>query len=80
VERRQRRGVLENLAVGISDAETDIIKEAQHEAFQEEYKALFNFKSLPQNSKLLSLNPILDEDGLLRSDGRLRYLLRAFRC
>ena len=26
-----------------------------------------------KNSKLLSLNPILDEDGLLRSDGRLRY-------
>ena len=56
----------------ISDAETDIIKEAQQEAFQEEYKALVNFKSIPQNSKLLSLNPILDEDGLLRSDGRLR--------
>ena len=64
----------------ISDAETGIIKEAQQEAFQEEYKALVNFKFVPQNSKLLSLNPILDEDGLLRSDGRLRYLLRAFRC
>ena len=49
----------------ISDAETDIIKEAQQEAFQEEYKALANFKSVWQNSKLLSLNPILDEDGLL---------------
>jgi len=57
----------------ISDAETGIIKEAQQEAFQEEYKALVNFKFVPQNSKLLSLNPILDEDGLLRSDGRLRY-------
>ena len=53
--------------------ETDIIKEAQQEAFQEEYKALTNFKSVLQNSKLLSLNPVLDEDGLLRSDGRLRY-------
>ena len=40
-----------------SDAETDIIKEAQQEAFEAEYKALV----------------ILDEDGLLRSDGRLRY-------
>ena len=57
----------------ISDAETDIIKEAQQEAFQEEYKALANFTSVPQNSKLLSLNPILDEDCLLRSDGRLHY-------
>ena len=58
----------------ISDAETDMIKEAQHEAFQEEYKALVNFKSIPQNSKVLSLNPILDEDGLLRSDGKLHYV------
>jgi len=41
------------------------IKEAQQEAFQEEYKAMANFKSVPQNSKLLSLNPIPDEDGLL---------------
>ena len=57
----------------ISDTETDIIKEAQQEAFQEECKALVNFKSIPKNSKFLSLNPILDEDGLLRSDGRLRY-------
>ena len=31
----------------ISDAETDIIKEGQQEAFQEEYKALANFKSVP---------------------------------
>ena len=53
----------------ISVAETDIIKEAQQEAFQEEYEALVNFKSISQKSKLLSLNPILDEDGLLRSEG-----------
>ena len=57
----------------ISGAETDIIKEGQQEAFQEEYKALANFKTVPLNSKLRSLNPILDEDGLIRSDGRLRY-------
>jgi len=41
----------------ISDAETDISKEAQQEAFQEEYKALANFKSVLQNSKLLSFEP-----------------------
>ena len=57
----------------ISDTETGIIKEAQQEAFQEECKALVNFKSVPQSIKLLSLNPIIDADGLLRSDGRLRY-------
>ena len=57
----------------VSDAETDIVKEAQQEPIPEEYKALANFKSIKQNSKLLSLNPILDEDGLLRSEARLRY-------
>jgi len=56
----------------ISDAETDVIEEAQQEVFQEEYKALVNFKSVLQNSKLC-LNPILEEGGLLRSDGRLHY-------
>ena len=41
----------------ISDAETDIIKEAQQEAFQEEYKA--NFKSIPQKQKVAKLEPYL---------------------
>ena len=57
----------------IADAEIGIIREAQQEAFCEEYKALVKDKTLPSNSKLLGLKPVLDEDGLLRSDGRLRY-------
>ena len=51
--------------------ETDIVKGVQQEAFQEEYKALVTFKSVPQNSKLPSLNPILDEESRLRSDAKL---------
>ena len=57
----------------IADAEIGIIREAQQEAFCEEYKALVKDKTLPSNSKLLGLKPVLDEDGLLRSDGILRY-------
>jgi len=65
----------------ISDPETDIIKEAQQEACQEEYKALANFKPVLQNSKLLSFNPVLCEDGLLQSGWKTALCgLPAFRC
>ena len=73
MESHQRREVLENLAGKRSEIQRLTSPKAQQEAFQEEYKALVNFKSIPQKSKVLSLNPILDEDGLLRSDGKLRY-------
>ncbi|KAK3736479.1 hypothetical protein QZH41_005829 [Actinostola sp. cb2023] len=55
----------------ITDAEVYIIKKAQRESFKEEYLALSEDKELPRHSKLLALKPTLDEDGLLRSDGRL---------
>ena len=57
----------------IADVEIRIIKKAQQEAFHEDYKALVKQEALPSNNKLLSFKPVLDEDGLLRSDGRLRY-------
>ena len=57
----------------IADAETAIIKEAQRQAFSEEYRALANQRPIPLKSKLLTLKPVIDEEGLLRSDGRLTY-------
>ena len=58
----------------IEDAEITIIKHAQKESFTDEYSALVNNKDIHTNvqktSKLLSLNPIIDEDGLIRYDGR----------
>ena len=57
----------------IADAEIEIIKKAQQEEFHEDYKASVIQKALPSNSKLLRLKPVLGEDGLLQSDGRLRY-------
>ncbi|XP_070581780.1 uncharacterized protein [Ptychodera flava] len=50
-----------------------IIKTMQAESFPEEYSALVGKKELPKKSKLLGLRPRLDEDGLMRCDGRLRY-------
>ena len=58
----------------ITDAETAIIKEAQQQTFGEEYRALAQQRPISRNSKLLTLKPLLDEEGLLRSDGRLTYV------
>ena len=52
----------------LEDAETQIIKYAQMESFPDEYGALADKKS-----KLMSLNPKIDDDGVLRCDGRLKY-------
>uniref|UniRef100_A0A8W8P1X9 CCHC-type domain-containing protein n=1 Tax=Magallana gigas TaxID=29159 RepID=A0A8W8P1X9_MAGGI len=57
----------------VEEAETQIIRTAQKCEFHCEYRLLKQSKPLHQSSKLLSLNPVLDEDGLLRCDGRLKY-------
>ena len=56
-------------------AEIQLIKQTQcFEYFecQDEWKALAHGRPLPSNSKLLALKPKLDDDGLIRSDGRLK--------
>ena len=47
--------------------------QAQQEAFPDEYPMLAQGKNLPHSSKLLQLQPALDEDELVRCDGPLRY-------
>ena len=59
--------------VEIKDAENIIIKQAQIEGFADEYKALLCRYSIPLKSKLLKLKPVIDQDGIMRSDGRLTY-------
>ena len=49
-----------------------IIRQAQQEVFKEE-RAVQAGKELPSGSKLQPLKPVLDEDGILQCDGRLRY-------
>jgi len=55
----------------IEDARIGAIKSAQRKAFSEEYSALYRQKELPKNSKLLWVEPRLDEKGLIRYDGCL---------
>jgi len=57
----------------VADAEIYLIKISQKQAFKEEYSALTRKKEIASNSKLISLYPRLDSDGVMRSDGRLTY-------
>ncbi|KAK2575256.1 hypothetical protein KPH14_012780 [Odynerus spinipes] len=49
-----------------------LVKLVQQEAFSEELRSLKNRKELPKGSKLLSLHPFIDDEGLLRVGGRLK--------
>ena len=54
----------------ICDAE-DIIRKVQSEIFPEEYKALKSKKEISPKSRLIKLSPQIDENGIIRMDGRL---------
>lgn len=54
-------------------AETYIIRAVQQEMYAEEISCLRSSQNLPRNSSILSLNPVLDDDGWhLRVGGRLK--------
>ena len=56
----------------IRDAELSFIRNAQMNEFKDEYSALKSEKCLPTSSKLLCLYPLLDDDGMMRVNGRLK--------
>ena len=49
-----------------------IIQNVQREAYEQEISCLNNSDGLPMTSPLLKLNPIVDNDGLVRVGDRLR--------
>ena len=57
----------------VSDAEINIIKTAQRDGFSAEFKLLSCGKILKIDSKIIGLQPKIDDDGLMRSDGRLKF-------
>ena len=57
----------------VISAGMQFIREAQGEVFKEEMRAIKGGRELPSASKLQPLRPMLDDDAVLRCDGRLRY-------
>ncbi|XP_071095446.1 uncharacterized protein [Haliotis cracherodii] len=57
----------------IEGAERKLISEDQKEAFPKEYWALYHGSRIPPKSKLIGLQPFLDETGVMRLNGRLRF-------
>ena len=57
----------------IEDIESIAIRKAQSDTFREEIHSVASGIQLSRKSRLVSLNPVLDEDGILRSDSRLKY-------
>ena len=55
----------------LEETELDVIRASQMEAFPQEYGALFKQKEIPKSSKIFCLNPVLDEDKLIRCNGRV---------
>ena len=69
---RRRKGLDPNLTTNdMEGIEALIIRSAQRDAFEEEYSALKGGQRLSKSSHLLSLNPFMDSNGLLRVGGRL---------
>ncbi|XP_041362102.1 uncharacterized protein LOC121378069 [Gigantopelta aegis] len=57
----------------IEDAEISQIILTQQEFFSKEYSVLKTGTILPLRSKLIGLQPFIDEDGVLRMNGHLKY-------
>lgn len=56
------------------DAELFIIKQAQNDRYLSEILAIKGGKHPPLNSSLISLNPVLDQNGLLSVGGRVKHM------
>ena len=72
-KQKENRTFGELLSEELKRVEVQIIHHTQVIGFTDEWKALSCGKTLPSSSKLLGFQPQLDEDGLIRSDGRLKH-------
>ncbi|XP_045185023.2 uncharacterized protein LOC123543028 [Mercenaria mercenaria] len=69
-QERRKSGLL---VEEIKSSKMQIIKKAQMESFKEDYQSLLKGRELSSSSKILALNPKLDEEGVMRSDSRLKF-------
>ncbi|XP_043258558.1 uncharacterized protein LOC122400888 [Colletes gigas] len=68
--RNRRKGSL--TVEELQEASSCLIRLLQATAFPDEIRQLGNKGNLPSNSKLLPLNPFLDDQGIIRVGGRLQ--------
>ena len=62
----------ELLSTELKTAELQFLRYAQYTEFPDKCTALSRGQQLSSNSKIIGLRPKIDDDGLLRSDGRLQ--------
>lgn len=74
MSRRQERQINKVLLLHeIREAEDEVVRSCQRGAFVNDYKALVSGKPMWPKSPLFKLNPVLDEVGSIRSNGRLQF-------
>ncbi|XP_055605504.1 uncharacterized protein LOC129753684 [Uranotaenia lowii] len=56
----------------LREAEILLIQFSQERAFKLERELLLNNKAIPRSSPLLTLNPVIDRDGIIRVGGRIQ--------
>ncbi|XP_043461940.1 uncharacterized protein LOC122498322 [Leptopilina heterotoma] len=66
------------LVTELKNAEKTILKLMQREAFNDEINSLKQQKEINKKSKILALNPFLDQEGILRVGGRLKNAIIPF--
>ena len=72
IDRKERQmGLL--LPEEVDEPERDLIRHAQSKEFSDEYATIRDKKPLATKSQLSKLMPRIDDDGVLRCDGRLCY-------
>ncbi|PFX16015.1 hypothetical protein AWC38_SpisGene19739 [Stylophora pistillata] len=71
--RNNRNESMELLTEELKDAEGEIVQLAQRNTFCDEYTALSSGKPIPKKSQLIKFNPCIDDDGVIHSDGRLKF-------
>ena len=62
----------ELLSSELKNDELQLIRYAQQTEFLDEWAAFSRGRQLSSNSKIIALQPKIDDDGLIRSDGRLQ--------
>ena len=69
----QRKAERELTIDEIKEVEKDVIQLAQQDGFRADYELVKRNKPLTSSSPLIKLDPRIDESGVIRSDGRLKF-------